>query len=238
MRWVALLLIFPVGCREKPVTQPAPIQSVSVTASAPSAVWSAPEPSAWPDEPREVLLGLVGRSEVRLRYDPKLCDSDAGQADRTLKIVLRKGLFQVFSAQAESTPVGCFEDKWTLEKGDFDFDGFEDFAVPVDTTGPYGSGTYDVFLYDPKEEEYVEAGELSELTRSHMGMFGVDAKRKRLTAFSKSGCCIHWESEFAVKERAPVLLHTVTTTHDGDKCTEETATTTRTVRACKPAQND
>lgn len=40
--------------------------------------------------------------------------------------------------------------------------------------------------------------ELSQLASNYLGMFQVDAKRKRLIVFEKDGCCWHRSTEYEV----------------------------------------
>jgi hypothetical protein len=121
-----------------------------------------------------------------------------------------------------------------LEVNDFDFDGHVDAAVPLDYSGGYGSGTYEVLLFDHDAQEFQRSPELSDLTREYMGMFGVDKKRRRLTVVGKSGAAIHYYAVFAVRNRQPILVKKVTETISHDpSCqvtiqTSEPVTTTRT----------
>jgi hypothetical protein len=106
----------------------------------------------------------------------------------------------------------------TLEVGDFDFDGHEDFAVQDSEQGPYGGPTFQVFLYQPKTGQFVVADELTELTHSTLGFFQVDEVHERLRTFAKSGCCYHVTEEYRVVRGAPVMVSRFTedATGDGD----------------------
>ncbi|MFO0547290.1 MAG: hypothetical protein U0271_02820 [Polyangiaceae bacterium] len=94
--------------------------------------------------------------------------------------------------------------------GDFNFDGHEDFAVNDADSGSYGSPSYAVFLYQPRRKAYVLSPELSRLTEESLGFPTVDSSKRRLMASSKSGCCIHWHSEYAVVGDVPLRMKTVT----------------------------
>jgi hypothetical protein len=98
----------------------------------------------------------------------------------------------------------------TLEIGDFDFDGHEDFAVQDSEQGPYGGPTFQVFLYRPASSRFERSDELSDLTRQTLGFFQVDARRKRITTFAKSGCCYHVTEQYAVRRGALVMVSRVT----------------------------
>jgi hypothetical protein len=99
-----------------------------------------------------------------------------------------------------------YEYQGTLNVGDFDFDGHEDFAVQDSEQGSYGGPTYAVFLFDPRAETFVHSEALSQLTRETLGFFQVDARKKRLVTFAKSGCCWHETSEYAVVKGSLVLM--------------------------------
>jgi uncharacterized protein len=90
----------------------------------------------------------------------------------------------------------------TVNVGDFNFDGQEDFAVQNGNNGSYGGPSYDVFLAAKGQFRY--SSELSKLIESSLGFFGVDSKRKRLTTFSKSGCCYHETVEYQIVKNQPV----------------------------------
>lgn len=97
----------------------------------------------------------------------------------------------------------------TFTYGDFDFDGRMDFAVPRDQSGPYGSETFDVYL-QTAPNRFERSAPLSELTESAMGLFRVDAARKRLLTWEKSGCCIHVAEELEVVAGAPRVVRRLT----------------------------
>ncbi|PXX49895.1 XAC2610-related protein [Aquitalea magnusonii] len=83
-----------------------------------------------------------------------------------------------------------------INVADFDFDGHADFAVQNGNDGPYGGPTYSVYLYDTTSKQFVLNDELSTLTGETLGLFQVDAKRKRLRTLAKSGCCYHETTDY------------------------------------------
>jgi len=89
-------------------------------------------------------------------------------------------------------------------KGDFNFDGYEDFALYNGRNGPYGSQTYNVYLYSPAKKTYVLSESFSDLAFGSLNFFEIDAKRKRLITFSKDGCCYHYDTEYVVRDNRPV----------------------------------
>jgi hypothetical protein len=177
-----------------------------------------------------VILGTVGDNRrLLLRNHRQTCEADS---ELTLEMLASGKRAQTFALKTLSEPAICSDREWHLDKGDYNFDGFEDFAVPLDSAGPYGSETYAIFVFDPRAMRYVAAPALSELTNGYMGMFEVDARRKRLVASSKSGCCIHWVSEFSIRGRQPLLERQETVTHsfENEKCEVVTELTRRNAR--------
>lgn len=179
-------------------------------------------------EVRRKRLGRVhGDREVIISYDPRICEDRAergvgGAATNVpweFALLLHGARPQRFTVTG--APTDCEGRASKLSRGDFNFDGAEDFSIENGRGGPYGSQTEAVFVFDPRTRSYVEAPALEKITVDHMG-FEVDRKRRRLVALSKSGCCIHYTSEFAVKGLDATLLQTKTETFDVDangKCT-------------------
>ncbi|MFB9078377.1 XAC2610-related protein [Flavobacterium procerum] len=81
---------------------------------------------------------------------------------------------------------------------DFNFDGTEDLAIRNGNKSGYGGPSYDVYVYNSTKKKFVLSNQLTNLTTDNLGMFTTDHKRKRLTAYSKSGCCWHMTTEYAV----------------------------------------
>lgn len=103
----------------------------------------------------------------------------------------------------------------TIDVGDFNFDGREDFAVLSGMSGPYGGPTFTVLLASPSGE-IVRSPELSALTEETLGLFPVDAKKRRLITLSKSGCCHHVMEELDVVNDKPVPMVRETEDATGD----------------------
>jgi hypothetical protein len=81
---------------------------------------------------------------------------------------------------------------------DFNFDGTEDIAVRNGNMGNYSSASYDVYVFNSTRMAFVKSKELTDLASSSFDIFEVDAKRKRLIAYGKSGCCDIFTTEYAV----------------------------------------
>jgi hypothetical protein len=89
--------------------------------------------------------------------------------------------------------------------GDFNFDGMEDVALCDGANGSYGGPSYQIYLSSRAAGKFVHSAAFSELGQK-LGMFEVDAKRKRLRTFDKSGCCWHITEEFSVIANKPVKV--------------------------------
>lgn len=89
---------------------------------------------------------------------------------------------------------------------DFNFDGEADLALQTGNNGPYGSPSYQAYLFQKRTGKFVLATELSELTEGYLGLFDVDYPRKRITTYSKGGCCYHESREYEFVGTRPVLV--------------------------------
>ncbi|WP_133118111.1 XAC2610-related protein [Burkholderia ubonensis] len=97
-----------------------------------------------------------------------------------------------------------YDDQGVINVGDFNFDGHDDFDVQTCNEGNYGGPSYDVYVFDPKSGKFIPNDVLSELTRSSLGFFDVDARHKRLRTLGKSGCCCHETTVYRVERNRPV----------------------------------
>ena len=112
-----------------------------------------------------------------------------------------------YSPETGAKPRGIYAEEYTFVFEDFDFDGEEDLAICNGRNAGYGGPSYDVYLFDRKRRRFVEHQRLSELTEGpYLGLFFRDPKRKRLSAYSKSGCCYHETEVYALVNRRPVLV--------------------------------
>lgn len=81
---------------------------------------------------------------------------------------------------------------------DFNFDGSEDMAVRNGNESSYGGPSYDVYVFNSTKKRFVMSEELTSLAYENLGMFQTDSERKRIITYSKSGCCWHLTTEYAV----------------------------------------
>ena len=118
-------------------------------------------------------------------------------------LVVREGDAEVQRIPLERVcPQGDDEQPGPLVRGDFDFDGREDFAVQTGEDGSYGGPSYDVFLRDAAGK-FVRSEALSRITHETLGLFQVDVAHERLITFGKSGCCWHVTETLAVENGVP-----------------------------------
>ena len=90
--------------------------------------------------------------------------------------------------------------------GDFNFDGTEDLAIGTGTSGVYGGALYAVYLSNLSQTKFLISDEFTTLANDNLGMFETDSKRKRIIAYSKSGCCWHEKREYIVVPKKGLKL--------------------------------
>ena len=91
---------------------------------------------------------------------------------------------------------------------DYNFDGVKDFAIMDGFNSCYGGPSFQVFLATGKEFVFNDA--FTELAQNYCGMFVVDYKNKIISTMEKSGCCLHYYSDFIVENNNPKLIRTRT----------------------------
>ncbi len=88
---------------------------------------------------------------------------------------------------------------------DFDFDGYEDIAIPTkDTNCIFTDGaTFDIYLFKPTENRfkpeqnrYILHNKLTELQHNSTAIVGVNREKKRLIYYAKEDCCWMSISEY------------------------------------------
>ena len=97
-----------------------------------------------------------------------------------------------------------YEYQGTINTGDFNFDGDQDFAIQTGNNGSYGGPSYDVFLQDRRSGRFLHAPALSALTATGLGFFEVDPSARELVEYTKDGCCYHEETHFSVHNNMPM----------------------------------
>lgn len=132
-------------------------------------------------------------------------------SSKPFQILALREIFASFNENggplANTAPM--YGDQGMINVGDFNFDGYEDFAIQNGNEGSYGQPTFSVYLYSPSKKEFQFSRPLSTLIQQTLGFFTVDSQHKRLIAFSKSGCCYHETTEYTVSNNLPVPVSRV-----------------------------
>lgn len=87
---------------------------------------------------------------------------------------------------------------------DYNFDGAADLSIRDGNHSGYGGPSYRIYLFSPRTAQFVFSQPFTDLGQGeYLGMFQIDRKRKKLRAYSKSGCCLHRTDEFIVAGNRP-----------------------------------
>ena len=125
---------------------------------------------------------------------------------KPFQVIFQENLF--FTLTPDNLPLAntapLYDDQGLINTGDFNFDGNEDFAVQTGHTGSYGGPSYSVYLYSPNKQKFILNKAMSNLIEETLGFFRVDETHQRLITLSKSGCCYHETTWYAVIRNRPV----------------------------------
>ena len=120
-----------------------------------------------------------------------------------------------FFLTAEQKPtvnvIQLYNEQSPLIFEDFNFDGSEDLAIRNGNHSGYGGPSYDVYVFNQSRGQFVPSKELTTLAYENLGMFQTDSVRKRLTTFTKSGCCWHKTTEYAVVPKRGLVVTKILT---------------------------
>src|SRR5438067_10822237 len=147
-----------------------------------------------------------------MRIEVEKCQNHICEGKATYTLFKKNNLtqFQVFRLAATEFMLGdndkpsvnvtkLYDEQSAVNFGDYNFDGIEDLALCDGTNSGYGMPSYQIYLFSPRAKRFVNNPFFTELTQGEgLGMFEIDAKRKVLSTFGKSGCCWHVTREFAV----------------------------------------
>jgi hypothetical protein len=104
-----------------------------------------------------------------------------------------------------------YDEQSAFSFGDYDFDGVADLALCDGTNGGYGMPSYQIYLFASRAKKFVNSLAFTRLAQEgSLGMFEVDAKKKVLRTFGKSGCCYHITEEYSVVNNRPRKVLEVT----------------------------
>jgi hypothetical protein len=98
---------------------------------------------------------------------------------------------------------------------DFNFDGVKDFAVMDGQNSCYGGPSFQIYLAGKIRGRFTLNKAFTRLAQDYCGMFEVDAKAKKISTMTKSGCCWHEFSEFIVAGNTPKVVKIVEDEADG-----------------------
>lgn len=132
-----------------------------------------------------------GKAEIELT-DKKMAKKFQTLISEDLTFYLNK------DQQPTANIIQLYNEQSPLIFDDFNFDGTEDIAVRNGNQSSYGGPSYDVYVYNSTQKKLVLSEGLTQLAYENLGMFQTDSKRKRLTTYSKSGCCWHLTTEYTV----------------------------------------
>lgn len=104
-----------------------------------------------------------------------------------------------------------YDEQSAFNFGDYNFDGRADLALCDGNNGGYGMPSYQVYLFAPQTKKFVNSPGLTSLAQEgSLGMFEIDAKKKVLRTFGKSGCCFHVTQEYSVVRNRPKKVLEIT----------------------------
>ncbi len=92
---------------------------------------------------------------------------------------------------------------------DFNFDSIKDFAVMDGQNSCYHGPSFQIYLGGKVKGKFTLNQGFTRLAQEYCGMFQVDAKEKKLSTMTKSGCCWHQYSEFIVVNNKPKAIKIV-----------------------------
>ena len=169
-----------------------------------------------------MLLGTIawGQNHFELKdasthynvfIDVQNCEKDECSGKAVIDLLDKKtsNKFQTFTSEdlnfylkEDQKPtaniIQLYGEQSPLIFNDFNFDGSEDMAIRNGNESSYGGPSYDVYVFNATKKGFVMSEELTSLAYENLGMFQTDAKRKRIITYSKSGCCWHLTTEYAV----------------------------------------
>lgn len=155
-------------------------------------------------------------------YDVKInvenCEKDECQGKGVIELIDKKTSkkFQTFTSddlnfylkedqQPTANIIQLYDEQSPLIFNDFNFDGTEDIAIRNGNESSYGGPSYEVYVFNSTKKQFVRSEELTSLACENLGMFQTDPERKRLITYSKSGCCWHITTEYAIVPKKGLL---------------------------------
>ena len=132
-----------------------------------------------------------------------------------------------YNSEIDKSERKLYDDEYSFVFGDFNFDASEDLAVCNGRNGGYGAPSYNVYLFNKGTKKFVENVRFSKLAQgAYLGLFFIEAKKRQLVAYSKSGCCYHETDVFKVINNRPVLVEKIIEEASGGDATGYVVTVT------------
>ncbi|MCJ7740969.1 hypothetical protein MUP32_06705 [Candidatus Microgenomates bacterium] len=91
---------------------------------------------------------------------------------------------------------------------DFNFDGLKDFAIMDGQKSCYHGPSFKIYL--ARDANFIFNEDFTRLAQEYCGMFQVNKDEKKIYTVTKSGCCWHESSEFAVENNKPKAVSITT----------------------------
>lgn len=156
-----------------------------------------------------------GSTSYDVRIEVAACEEERCEGPVTFTL-FKKGQtkpFQIFKLADSSFLVDekqptsralSYKKQSAFTFADYNFDGVPDLALCDGNYSGYGGQSFQIYLFAPQRKMFVRSPGFTRLAQApYLGMFEVDRKRKVLTNFSKSGCCLQLWEEYAVANNRP-----------------------------------
>jgi hypothetical protein len=91
---------------------------------------------------------------------------------------------------------------------DFNFDGYEDLALPDGDNGGYHTTSWKVYLYDYRKKQFIYNKNFTKLAQGpFIGIFQIDYKNRIYKVFWKSGAGFHEIQRFKLIKGKPIKIY-------------------------------
>ncbi|MDR6403843.1 MULTISPECIES: XAC2610-related protein [Chryseobacterium] len=133
------------------------------------------------------------------------CNKESCDGPGTIKLIDKKTKKTIQSFKSEELSLSFDSNGKIIYDiavlvNDFNFDGQEDVAVQNGRNGAYGAASYDIYLYQPSNKMFKKDQNFSQILSQAVD-FKVNSKKKNITTFSKSGCCVHQTTTYVINSK-------------------------------------
>ncbi|MCB2408144.1 XAC2610-related protein [Hymenobacter lucidus] len=173
-------------------------------------------PAAWAqrqyrvDDFSKAYFGKIYLADTAEVFSPGwVAIYDKKTRKQVLKVTSDELALFTHNGKAESNVLELpYGEQSLIISNDFNFDGRLDLALQDGQNSCYHGPSFQVYL--GTATGFVPSPAFTALAQEYCGMFSTDAKAKRLSVMTKSGCCWHEWSEFIVRNNKPFLVRRVT----------------------------